>query len=146
LAGIIKRKLIMTEQLTLFNFPATETVKPIHDPYWDEITKQPDQDVGEQPYTNTSPCDFVGEQVTTDTQKSAPQHDTHWIEKYWVKRSGNKYWYWRYMFMTGRKINRVYIGAVGSSRAESKKSAIEVAIEDGRFTPEQIKKMIRTWR
>jgi hypothetical protein len=50
------------------------------------------------------------------------------------------------MFMTGRKINRVYIGAVGSSRAESKKSAIEVAIEDGRFTPEQIKKMIRTWR
>jgi hypothetical protein len=32
----------MTEQLTLFNFPATETIKPIHDPYWDEIVLNAD--------------------------------------------------------------------------------------------------------
>lgn len=88
----------------------------------------------------------VREQVTSDTQKVAPEHDTHWIEKYWVERANNKYWYWRYMFMEGRKIQRVHIGAVGSPKAQAKKSAVEIAIEDGRFSPQEIKKMIRTWQ
>jgi hypothetical protein len=139
----------MTEQLTLFNFPATETIKPLYDPYWDEITSQPDQCVGAQVSQVTISETVeprVGAQVTSDTKKSAPQHDTHWIEKYWVERANNKYWYYRYCWMEGRTKKRIYIGAVHSPKAQAKKSAVEVAIEDGRFSPGEIVKMIRAWR
>ncbi|WP_414544302.1 hypothetical protein [Nostoc sp. CCY0012] len=72
----------------------------------------------------------------------APQHDTHWVERYWVERAENKYWYYRYCWMDGRKKNRVYIGSVNSPKAREKKSAVESAIADGQ-TPPEIKKMLR---
>lgn len=128
----------MTEQLTLFNFPATERVKPLIDPYWDEIVKEEVNSV-----TISAPViPRVGAQVTSDTQKTAPQHDTHWIEKYWVERATNKYWYYRYCWMEGRKKNRLYIGAVHSSKAQQKKAAVENAIADGQ-TPVEIEQMLR---
>lgn len=87
----------------------------------------------------------VGGQVTNRTQKVAPQHDTHWLEKYWVERSGNKYWYYRYCWMVGRKKNRCYIGSVDSIIAKRKKADVEVWISDGK-SPQEIEKLIYSWR
>ena len=83
----------------------------------------------------------VGAQVALHTKKVAPQHDTHWVENYWVERSGNKYWYYRYCWMVGRKKNRRYIGSVDSIRAKQKKSAVEIAIADG-LSPIEIENLI----
>lgn len=85
----------------------------------------------------------VGGQVTLITKKSAHQHDTHWLEKYWVERSGNKYWYYRYCWREGRKKHRVYIGSVDSILARRKKAAVESAIANGK-TPSEIKQMIKS--
>ncbi|BAZ66281.1 hypothetical protein NIES4106_10310 [Fischerella sp. NIES-4106] len=87
----------------------------------------------------------VGAQVTTDTKKSAPQHDTptHWVEKYWVERNTNKYWYYRYCWMEGRKKHRVYIGSVNSTRASQIKVAVLCAIREGE-SPQQIKSLIKS--
>ncbi|BAT53770.1 hypothetical protein NOS3756_27330 [Nostoc sp. NIES-3756] len=131
----------MTEQLTLFNFPATETIKPLYDPYWDEIVK-------EQVSTTTisPPVEpLVGGQVTSVTNKLAHQHDDHWIEKYWVERSSNKYWYYRYTWREAGKKNRFYIGSVDSPKARAKKVAVEFAIADGQ-TPQEIKQMLQGWK
>ncbi|MEH2222589.1 hypothetical protein [Nostoc sp.] len=88
---------------------------------------------------------LVGEQVTSTTKKTAPQHDTHWVERYWVERSGNKYWYFRYCWMTGRKIHRCYLGSVRSQLAKQKKADVEVWIADG-HSPTEIEKLIRQQR
>ncbi|MHC5826349.1 MAG: hypothetical protein ACYT04_63455, partial [Nostoc sp.] len=88
---------------------------------------------------------LVGEQVNHDTKKSAPQHDTHWVEKYWVKRSGNKYWYYRYCWMAGRKIHRIYIGSVDSIKAKKVKQAVEIAIANGKL-PIELKHLIQGWK
>lgn len=99
------------------------------------------EQVTEDAATNTVGS-LVGEQVKQDTKKFAPQHDTaHWVEKYWVQRGANKYWYYRYMWMQGRKINRVYIGSTLKPSAQRKKEAVEQAIADG-LLPSQIKQMI----
>ncbi|WP_189525061.1 Arm DNA-binding domain-containing protein [Nostoc sp. 'Peltigera membranacea cyanobiont' 232] len=95
---------------------------------------------GTKPHTAES---LVGEQVTTDTKKSAPQHDTHWVERYWVQRSGNKYWYFRYCWMTGRKIGRLYLGSVNSVIAKRKKADVETAIADG-ATSAEIREFLKT--
>ncbi|WP_196527429.1 hypothetical protein [Nostoc commune] len=81
-------------------------------------------------------------QVVSDTEKVAPEHNTHWVEKYWVKRSGNKYWYFRYCWMEGRKKNRVHLGSVDSVITKRKKAAVETAIADGK-TPQEIKQIIK---
>lgn len=166
------------KQLQLFDLPPQ--IKTIYDPYWDELEVQTSDIldstlfdtgaetenigtsveiapqeitlVGEQTSFSDSPYKSVGEQVTNDALKVAPQHDTksyrhgtevtHWVEKYWVERVGNKYWYYRYMWMEGRKIHRVYIGAVRSSKANFKKEAVEEAILDGQF-PDEIIRMLR---
>lgn len=164
----------MTEQLTLFNVEAftnyddsTEPPDPDHyqslEAYeyaWQQWEKQYPELV--KYVVAMSPCDSVGEQVTTATARSAntnnlvkfptkkfaPQHDiriNHWVEKYWVERSGNKYWYYRYMWMEGRKLHRVYIGSENSPRAKRKKQAVEFAIADGQ-TPTEIKKLIQQQR
>ncbi|MEH1807556.1 DUF4102 domain-containing protein [Nostoc sp.] len=135
-------------QPTLFNLEAfTKQDAPVYayDPFWDELTPPDSHSVGGQISEAQSPCKSVGEQVATDTQKSAPQHDTHWIEKYWVERATNKYWYFRYCWMTGRKINRLYLGSVDSIIAKRKKADIETAIADG-LTPVEIEKLIRQQR
>lgn len=135
-------------QPTLFDLQAfTKVDVPayVHDPFWDELTPPKSHSVGGQISGWESPCKSVGEQVATDTQTSAPQHDTHWVEKYWVERSGNKYWYFRYCWMTGRKINRLYLGSVDSIIAKRKKADVEIAISDGQ-SPQEIEKLIRSWR
>ncbi|MDZ8052967.1 MAG: hypothetical protein RMX68_005835 [Aulosira sp. ZfuVER01] len=90
---------------------------------------------------------LVGAQVNRDTKKVAPQHDkqTHWVEKYWVQREGNKYWYYRYCWMTGRKKHRRYIGSVESAIAKNRKLEVESAIADGE-SPAEIENLIRSWR
>ncbi|MHC5821825.1 MAG: DUF4102 domain-containing protein [Nostoc sp.] len=87
----------------------------------------------------------VGGQVALNTKKTAPQHDAHWLEKYWVERSGNKYWYFRYCWMVGRKKNRIYLGSVDSIIAKRKKADVEVWIADGKL-PVEIKQLIQCWK
>ncbi|MDZ7992037.1 MAG: DUF4102 domain-containing protein [Nostoc sp. EfeVER01] len=101
--------------------------------------------VGAQVTSDTTVESCVGAQVSHVTQKTAPQHDTHWVEKYWVERSGNKYWYFRYCWMQGRKKNRRYLGSVDSAIARSKKADVEIAISDGQ-SPQEIEELIRSWR
>ncbi len=84
----------------------------------------------------------VGGQVALATKKVAPQHDAHWLEKYWVERSGNKYWYFRYCWMVGRKKNRIYLGSANSIIAKRKKADVEVWIANGKL-PIEIEKLIR---
>ncbi|MFN6484020.1 MULTISPECIES: DUF4102 domain-containing protein [unclassified Nostoc] len=135
-------------QPTLFDLQAfTKVDAPVyvHDPFWDELTPQKSHSVGGQISDLESPCKSVGEQVVTDTQKSAPQHDTHWVEKYWVERSGNRYWYFRYCWMVGRKINRLYLGSVNSTKSKRKKADVEIAISEG-HSPQEIEELIRQQR
>ena len=136
-------------QPTLFDLEAfnkQDTPVYAYDPFWDEIDKsQNSHSVGGQISESESPYKSVGEQVATDTQKSAPQHDTHWIEEYWVERCSKKYWYYRYCWMSGRKINRRYLGSVDSAIAKLKKADVEIAISDGE-PPTEIENLIRSWR
>ena len=97
------------------------------------------------------PGDFIPESVREqDTsndcavRKSAPEH-IHWLEQYWVKRGNKKHHYYRYCWMTGRKINRIHIGSVSSAIAQNRKSEIELAINDGQ-TPLEIGQLIRQQR
>ena len=46
------------------------------------------------------------------------------------------------MYMTGRKIHRIYIGSVMSVLAQRKKVDVAFAIADGQ-TPSEIEKLIR---
>lgn len=103
--------------------------KPQYDPYWDELF-----------WEEESTCKSVGEQVSSDAEKSAHQHEVqtnHFVETYYVKRGNNKYWYWRYTWMEGRKLRRKYIGSVTSARARKKKQVVEGYIR-GDYTPQQI--------
>jgi hypothetical protein len=156
------------DQLTLFDLGEIAPPAPlaVYDPAWDDDTvdsqlTQFDNSSPECPssqgfflggqaclVTTTATVEsLVGGQVASDTKKSAPQHDkpTHWVEKYWVDRNGNKYWYYRYCWMKGRKIQRRYIGSVNSAIAKNRKSEIESAIADG-DTPAEIQNLIRSWK
>ncbi|WP_235526463.1 hypothetical protein [Nostoc piscinale] len=59
-----------------------------------------------------------------------------------MKRCGKKHKYYRYCWMTGRKINRCHICSVNLPDAGDRKSAIEAAINSGR-SPQEIKQLIR---
>ncbi|MEH1786369.1 MAG: DUF4102 domain-containing protein [Nostoc sp.] len=136
-------------QPTLFDLQAftktEDTPVYAYDPFWDKLdTPQDSHSVGEQISESEFPCKSVGEQVATDTLKTAPQHDTHWIERYWVERSGNKYWYFRYCWMQGRKIHRRYLGSVNSIIARRKKADVEVWMKNGKL-PTEIKQLIQDW-
>ncbi|MBD2453077.1 DUF4102 domain-containing protein [Nostoc sp. FACHB-87] len=111
------------------------------------VAMSPYQSVGGQETADTSlPPNTTNNQVAITTKKIAPQHETtQWVEKYWVERSSRKYWYWRYCWMTGRKIHRRYIGSVTSPKARDRKSAIEEAINFER-SPKEIEKLIHSWR
>lgn len=107
--------------------------KPTYDPYWDELLAEPQ-----------STCKSVREQVKEDTEKTAPEHDTeinHWVEKYWVERGNQKYWYYRYMWMEGRKLRRKHLGSVTSARAKVRKQLVEEGIE-GSLSPIEIIELI----
>ncbi|MEM9922515.1 MAG: DUF4102 domain-containing protein [Cyanobacteria bacterium P01_D01_bin.50] len=117
--------------LGIVSIPVTDAGlrSPQYDPYWDELLRD-----------EQSTCETVGEQVKEVTEKVAPQHDTdinHWVEKYWVKRGNNKYWYYRYMWMEGRKLRRKYLGSVNSARARKKKQVVDEYIRC-EYTPQDI--------
>lgn len=86
----------------------------------------------------------VREQVNEDTKKSAPEH-THWVEQYWVKRCGKKHKYYRYCWMSGRKMHRCHICSVHFPLATARTQMVENAIADGK-SPADIEKLIRSWR
>lgn len=88
---------------------------------------------------------LVRAQVTSSTKKVAPEHNTHWVEKYWVNRNNNRYWYFRYCWMLGRKKKRIHLGSVDSIIAKRKKADVEVWIGDG-LAPVEIEKLIRQQR
>lgn len=85
----------------------------------------------------------VGAQVKEDTEKFAPQHEklAHWVEKYWVERAGNKYWYYRYRWMLGRKSHRIYLGSVRSRQAQKKVELVRAAISNEK-SPREIKELL----
>jgi hypothetical protein len=58
---------------------------------------------------------------------------------------GNRYWYYRYCWMTSRKKNRLYLGSVDSIIAKQKRVLVETAIADGKL-PIEIEKLIRGWK
>ena len=98
------------------------------------------------------PYRSVRAQVDYDT---APEHNypessvnsyTHWVEKYWVKRRGEKHNYYRYCWMEGRKKYRCHIGGkAGSIGANQRKEIVIDAIADGQ-SPQEIKQLIRGFR
>ncbi|MGV0103043.1 hypothetical protein NSTCB13_01614 [Nostoc sp. DSM 114160] len=89
--------------------------------------------------------EVVRAQVSQATQIIAPEQNTHWVEKYWVKRSGNKYWYYRYCWMVGRKKNRRHLGSADSITTKQKREIVETAIADGKL-PTEIEELIRGWK
>ncbi|WP_445631565.1 hypothetical protein [Nostoc sp. DSM 114167] len=94
-----------------------------------------------------------------DTQTSAPEQSilddpcppasehTHWVEKYWVKRGNSKHNYYRYCWMSGRKIHHCHIsgGSTASPLATQRREVVETAIADGKL-PFEIKDLIRGWK
>ncbi|MBH8576194.1 DUF4102 domain-containing protein, partial [Nostocaceae cyanobacterium CENA369] len=88
----------------------------------------------------------VLEQAITDTNKSAPEQ-SHWIEKYRVVRYHQEHYYYRYLWMSARKLHHVHIpgGNVRSQIAQGRKQMVENAIADGK-SPVEIEKLIRSWR
>ncbi|BAY74169.1 C-5 cytosine-specific DNA methylase [Nostoc linckia NIES-25] len=136
------------DQLTIFYDDSDEPPAP--DDYqnlddYNEAWREWELRVGAQVTISTTVEPLVGAQVALDTKKVAPQHDTHWVEKYWVERGTNKYWYYRYCWMFGRKKHRRYLGSVDSPKAKFRKSEIENAIADGQC-PAEIQELIRSWR
>jgi hypothetical protein len=79
----------------------------------------------------------VGEQLgqTSIAPQHPPKH-THWVEKYWVERGTKKHYYWRYMWMEGRKMRRSYLGRYGD-----RVRAVQQAIAEG-MSPLEIQQMI----
>ncbi|MEH2151051.1 hypothetical protein [Nostoc sp.] len=88
---------------------------------------------------------LVRAQVKLDTEKVAPEQNTHWVEEYWVQRNTNKYFYYRYCWMLGRKKKRIHLGSVDSIIARRKKADVEVWIRNG-LAPVEIEKLIRQQR
>jgi hypothetical protein len=123
-----------------------------YNPAWDEtdIAPQHNTTVLEQVTPNTqqpSNRDYhVLEQASTDTNQSAPEQ-CHWVEKYKVTRYGKEHYYYRYIWMSGRKLHHVHIpgGNVRSQLAIERKAAVENAIAAGKL-PFEIEKLIRDRR
>ncbi|NJN13667.1 MAG: hypothetical protein HC815_39570 [Richelia sp. RM1_1_1] len=53
-------------------------------------------------------------QVSNATDATVPEH-VHWVEEYWVKRSGKKHYYFRYCWTVARKKYRCHIPGGNSS-------------------------------
>jgi hypothetical protein len=86
----------------------------------------------------TSLDESVGEQV----KKQTAHQQVQWLERYWVKRSGKKYYYYRHSWMDGRIIHRCYIGAVKSPKSAAIVEKIRQAIAR-QESPIEIEKLIR---
>lgn len=100
----------MRQQLTLFNLEQF-TTQPVINSAYDDSWDKPDSvtnTVLEQTNDGCNPSSNVLEQATTNTNKSAPEH-SHWVETYTVVRYGNEHYYYRYLWMEGRKLHHVHI-------------------------------------
>lgn len=77
--------------------------------------------------------------VNSHTSNNCPSQKqvNHWVERYWVKRANTKHYYYRYCWMSGRKINRVHIGSIGSTIAQRKQEEAKQMISNGKL-PEEI--------
>ncbi|AFY48895.1 hypothetical protein Nos7524_3092 [Nostoc sp. PCC 7524] len=128
--------------------PVPNPQSPIYDPAWDETDTQQKttHTVLEQTKGTPKPDSNVLEQDKQNTIKSAPEQ-SHWVEKYTVVRYGSEHYYYRYLWMEGRKLHHVHIpgGNVRSAIATARKQEIEIAIADGK-SPREIEKMIHSWR
>ncbi|MBU7587254.1 MAG: hypothetical protein KAF91_31145 [Nostoc sp. TH1S01] len=139
---------VMKEQLTLFDleqFTSQPVIKSVDDDSWDKPNSETDT-VLEQTRDGAKHDSTVLEQARIDTNKSAPEQ-CHWVEKYTVIRYGKQHYYYRYVWMSGRKLHHVHIpgGNVKSAIAIRRKQAIEEAIADGQ-SPANIEKLIRQQR
>ena len=125
----------MNNQTELFNTRAYKNVgsgfSTSYDPTWDYTEQVPE------------PPKCVRGQVKEDTIKSVPEH-IHWVESYWVKRSGTKHYYYRYCWAIGRKKYRCHIpgGNVNSPLAIYRKLDIEDLITIGE-SPDKIVEIIK---
>jgi hypothetical protein len=164
------------KQLTLFDLGAIAPPAPlaVHDPAWDKddtvdcqigsngfdissvapecpsfqecfsttVLEQVTSDTEER--SNLDYC--VLEQAKSDTKQSAPEQ-CHWVEKYTVTRHSKEHYYYRYLWMAGRKIHHIHIpgGNSQSAIAKNRKSEIEIAIADG-DTPAEIQNLIHSWK
>ena len=136
----------------IFSVSAHQHLHPVGEQLFiesDELTPSAHQQcfcVGEQVSDATNlhiSESIVGEQVKHHTQKLALPNEqpTHWIERYWVERGGNKHWYYRYTWMAGRKMHRVYIGSTRSRQVQEKVELVREAIALG-MSPSEIKQLI----
>jgi hypothetical protein len=68
----------------------------------------------------------------------------HWVESYWVRRGNQKYWYYRYVWMQGRKLHHVHIpgGNVKNRKVRATKEMVENAITLGK-SPLEIEELIK---
>lgn len=125
----------MHYQTLLFNTQSYEKIelnyKTIYDPAWD-YTEVPPQ---------STKC--VRAQVSETTSEIAPEQ-VHYVEEYWVKRSGTKHYYYRYVWMVGRKKHRCHIpgGNVNSPLVIYRKLDIEDLILSGE-APDKIVEIIK---
>ena len=123
----------MDNQTELFNTRSYQKsdFTPIYDPAWDYT----------DPELESPEC--VRAQVVEDTFKSAPEQ-VHYVEEYWVKRSGAKHYYYRYVWMVGRKKYRCHIpgGNASSPLAIYRKLDVEGLIASGE-TPDKIVETIK---
>ncbi|MBD2435833.1 hypothetical protein [Nostoc sp. FACHB-110] len=138
----------MKEQLTLFDlqqFTTQPAIKSSYDDSWDKPDSVTNT-VLEQTNESSKADSTVLEQDKPNTNKSAPEQ-SHWVEKYTVTRYGTEHYYYRYLWMSGRKLHHVHIpgGNWRSPIAMARKAEIESAIADGQ-TPKDIEKLIHYWR
>lgn len=138
----------MKEQLTLFDLDQFTTTPTINSVY-DDTCDKPDSAINtvlEQTSNDGKHDSTVLEQDKPNTNKSAPEQ-SHWVEKYTVIRYGTEHYYYRYLWMEGRKLHHVHIpgGNWRSPISLARKAEIESAIADGQ-SPADIEKLIHTWR
>lgn len=154
------------KQITLFNleaFESTPVLSPHHDPYWDEIKSVPEQPdtVLEQDTGEVLPVVEYLEKIGSDRRLVVLEQDTsnsvpeqkhtvpehlQWVEKYSPSKRKDNHYY-RYCYKLRGKIQHRHIsgGNVRSPIAIARKAEIEMAIADGQ-TPQEIEKLIRSWR
>lgn len=131
---------------------ATEHSPPIQVVDTPVATEQTNTEVKVKPKTTdaSKPNKCVRLQVATNTSEVATEQshldkkNTQWVETYWVKRKGEKHYYYRYCWMEGRKQHNVHIGGgnVRSPLAWEIKQEVEEAIQL-ELPPFQIKSLIR---
>ncbi len=122
----------MKQQLSLFDleqFTAPPVIKSAYDDIWDE-TETVKLTVLEQVTPNTQQASKLDSTVLEQDNKFAPEQ-CHWVEKYKVIRYHKEHYYYRYIWMSNRKLHHVHIpgGNVRSQLAIERKAAVENACD-----------------